>query len=63
MVNTYKLMIFTIFFSSDEENIEHLETIAKLGGTEKVFKENSVEGLNSLFQSIAINPSFGLKIK
>ena len=56
-------MIFTIFFSSDEENIEHLETIAKLGGTEKVFKENSFEGLNNLFQSIAINPSFGLKIK
>ena len=56
-------MIITIFFSRDQENIEHLEQIAKLGGTEKVYKEKTFKGLDSLFQNIAINPSFGLKIK
>ena len=56
-------MVFTIFFSKDSENMEHLEEIAKLGGTEKVYKEKTFKGLDILFQNIAINPSFGLKIK
>ena len=56
-------MVFTIFFSRDQENIEHLEKIAKLGGTEKVYKEKTFKGLDALFQNTAINPSFGLKIK
>ena len=56
-------MIFTIFFSGDTENIEHLEQIAKLGGTEKVYKEKTFKGLDILFQNIAMNTSFGLTIK
>ncbi len=56
-------MVFTIFFSSTQEKMGHLEEIAKLGGTEKVYKEKTFKGLDRLFQDIAINPSFGLKIK
>ena len=56
-------MVFTIFFSKDQENVELLDQIAKLGGTENVQKKASLEGLDQLFQNIAINPSFGLKIK
>ena len=41
----------------------HLDNIAKLGGTIKSFTENSFKGLDNAFQSIAINPSFGLKLK
>ena len=56
-------MVFTIFFNSTQEKIENLEKIAKIGGTEKVYKEKTFKGLDRLFQDIAINQSFGLKIK
>ena len=41
----------------------HLDNIAKLGGTDKSYTKNSFKGLDDAFQSIAINPSFGLKSK
>ena len=43
--------------------MEHLEQIAKLGRTEKVYKEKTFKGLDILFQNIATNPRFGLKIE
>ena len=41
--------------------MDHLEQIAKIGGTDKVYKESTFKGLDALFQNIAINPSYGLK--
>ena len=55
-------MVFTIFFSTEQIGLEHLEQIAKIGGTDKVYKESTFKGLDALFQNIAINPSYGLKI-
>ena len=56
-------MILTIVFGEDHKNLKHLEEIAKLGGTGKVYKEKTFKGLDDLFKKIAINPSYGLKIK
>lgn len=58
-----KLMIYTIFLSGDIQNIDHLNEIAKIGGTEKVFKEKDFKGLDQTFQNIAKEISFGLKMK
>lgn len=57
--------IFFSFFINTffTEGKQHLDNIAKLGGTKESFTENSFKGLDNVFQSIAINPSFGLKLK
>ena len=59
------LIIYSIFLSSESDISEkkHLNEIAILGGTNKVFEENSFSGLNEAFHKIAINPKFGLKLK
>ena len=61
----HQLLIYTILLSSQSNSswAEHLNQIAKLGGTEKVYEENSFNGLNNRFDTIAngINPEFGLK--
>ena len=58
-----KLMIYTIFLSGETDKNNHLNEIAKIGGTEKVFKEKDFKGLDKTFQNIAEEISFGLKIK
>lgn len=58
-----KLIIYTIFLSGETNEIEHLNEIAKIGETEKAFKEKNFKGLDNVFQNIAKEISFGLKIK
>lgn len=62
--NSHKIN-FIHFFSNTNNEKNHLNEIAILGGTNQVFEENSFSGLDKAFQKIAnaINPKFGLKLK
>lgn len=60
----YDNFIHNTFYESNDSSVEHMNKIAKLGGTEKTEDENTYQGLDDAFQKIAnaINPKFGLKI-
>ena len=55
--------IFTSY-PNREQGIDHMNEIARLGGTKKLLEAQSPEEINNAFQSIAnaISPKYGLKI-
>lgn len=60
----YDNLIHNIVYESSDASAEHMNKIAKLGGTKKTEDESTYQGLDDAFQKIAdaINPKFGLKI-
>ena len=67
--NENKLLIYTIYFGTNslweyfKSCYDHLKTIADLGKTNYVDKENDFCGLDNTLQKISnsINPNYGLK--
>lgn len=73
----YQLIIYTILLNKNdsfitywfginrEQGLEHMNKIAELGGTKKVYEERTSSELETAFCKIAkaITPKFGLKIK
>ena len=65
LLNIYDSFITSWFGTNREQGIKHMNKIAELGGSKKLFLLETSDAMYSAFIKIAnaITPKYGLKIK